>query len=91
MASALSVSADLHLSSERKAAPVNFRDYLSLARTLAGGMTEAEWRSASSRAYYAAFHVARLLLLDLGFRVPQADRAHGYLYYVSRMRAMPIR
>jgi uncharacterized protein (UPF0332 family) len=59
---------------------MNFRGYLTLARTLAGGATEAEWRSASSRAYYAAFHVARLLLVDLGFRVPQADRGHGYLW-----------
>jgi len=59
---------------------MNFRNYLTLARTLAGGTTEAEWRSASSRAYYAAFHVARLLLLGLGFRVPQADRAHAYLW-----------
>ena len=59
---------------------MNFRDYLTVARTLAGGTTEAEWRSASSRAYYAAFHVARLLLLDLRFRVPQADRAHAYLW-----------
>jgi len=38
------------------------------------------WRSACSRGYYAAFHVARQLLQDLGFRVPQADRAHGYLW-----------
>lgn len=59
---------------------MNFRDYLALARTLASGATEAEWRSASSRAYYAAFHVARRLLLNLGFRVPQADRAHGHLW-----------
>lgn len=59
---------------------MDFRDYLTLARTLAGGATEAEWRTASSRAYYAAFHVARELLADLGFRVPQADRAHGYLW-----------
>jgi len=59
---------------------MNFRDYLTLAGTLAGGTTEAEWRSASSRAYYAAFHVGRVLLLDLRFRVPQADRAHGYLW-----------
>lgn len=59
---------------------MNFRDYLTLAHTLSSGTTEAEWRSASSRAYYATFHVARLLLLDLGFRVPQADRAHGYLW-----------
>ncbi len=59
---------------------MNFRDYLTLADVLARGTTEAEWRSASSRAYYAAFHVARLLLLDLRFRVPHADRAHGYLW-----------
>ena len=59
---------------------MDFRDYLTLADTLAKGTTEAEWRSACSRAYYSAFHVARRLLLGLGFRVPQADRAHGYLW-----------
>jgi uncharacterized protein (UPF0332 family) len=59
---------------------MDFRDFLSVAATLANGATEAEWRSAISRAYYAAFHVARRLLLDLSFRVPQADRAHGYLW-----------
>src|SRR5579883_2185536 len=80
MAANLSLSTDVHLSFMREIATVNFREYLTLARTLAGGTTEAEWRSASSRAYYAAFHVARLLLLSLGFRVPQAERAHGYLW-----------
>jgi uncharacterized protein (UPF0332 family) len=59
---------------------MDFRDYLTLANTLAGGTTEAEWRSACSRAYYAAFHVARALLAGLHFRVPQADRAHSYLW-----------
>ncbi len=59
---------------------MNFRDYLVLARTLARGATEAEWRSATSRAYYAAFHVARSLLVALSFRVPHGDRAHGYLW-----------
>jgi uncharacterized protein (UPF0332 family) len=59
---------------------MDFRDYLSLAVTLRDGTTEAEWRSASSRAYYAAFHVARRLLLDLGFGVPRAERAHAYLW-----------
>jgi uncharacterized protein (UPF0332 family) len=34
-------------------------DYLGLARTLAGDAGEACHRSAISRAYYAAFHVAR--------------------------------
>lgn len=59
---------------------MDFRNYLGLAITLRDGTTEAEWRSASSRAYYAAFHIARKLLLDLGFAVPRADRAHAYLW-----------
>jgi uncharacterized protein (UPF0332 family) len=59
---------------------MNFRDYLPLARSLVTGSTEAEWRTAISRAYYAAFHVARDLLIALGFQVPRADRAHGYLW-----------
>ncbi len=59
---------------------MDFRDYLTVARTIAGGGTEAEWRSAVSRAYYAACHVARELLLSLTFRVPQAERAHSYLW-----------
>src|SRR5262249_51516909 len=40
---------------------------------------EVDWRSAVSRAYYAAFHVARDLLRDLGFQVPRAANAHSYL------------
>ena len=59
---------------------MDFRDYLSLSITLANGSIEAEWRSAVSRAYYAAFHVARQLLMGLSFAVPSADRAHGYLW-----------
>lgn len=55
------------------------RDFLAIARQLASGSTEAEWRSAISRAYYATFHVARELLEDLSFAVPHADRAHVYL------------
>jgi uncharacterized protein (UPF0332 family) len=59
---------------------MNFREYLPLAATLAAGTTRAEWRTAVSRAYYAAFHVARELLTSLGFHPPQGDRAHGYLW-----------
>jgi uncharacterized protein (UPF0332 family) len=55
-------------------------DFLSLASRLAAGPTEADWRSAASRAYYAAFHVARQLLQDLRFRVPHADQAHRHLW-----------
>jgi hypothetical protein len=60
---------------------MNWRDFLPLAARLAGGSTEAEWRSAVSRAYYTAFHVARRLLSDLRFTVPRADRAHQYLVF----------
>jgi hypothetical protein len=59
---------------------VTGRDFLAIARQLASGSTEAEWRSAISRAYYATFHVARELLEDLSFAVPRADRAHVYLW-----------
>lgn len=59
---------------------MNGRDFLTLARQLAAGSTEASWRSAISRAYYAAFHVARNLLEDLGFAVPNGDQAHAYIY-----------
>ncbi len=58
---------------------MNWRDYLSLANRLAAAANEAEWRTAVSRAYYAAFHVARRLFADLNFTVPRADRAHQYL------------
>jgi uncharacterized protein (UPF0332 family) len=59
---------------------MNARDFLVLANTLLAESTEAAWRSAISRAYYAAFHVARLLFRDLGFRTPRADQAHAYLW-----------
>jgi uncharacterized protein (UPF0332 family) len=56
-------------------------DFLSLAQLLAAGWTEAAWRSAGSRAYYAAFHIARDLLRGLGFAVPATDVAHKYLAF----------
>lgn len=59
---------------------MDFRDYLNLAVALVNGSSEAEWRSAVSRAYYAAFHVAREFLASLNFTVPHAERAHGYLW-----------
>ncbi|HJT76497.1 MAG TPA: HEPN domain-containing protein [Gemmataceae bacterium] len=52
-----------------------------LAARLAAENSEADWRSAVSRAYYAAFHVARRLFADLKFAVPRADRAHQYLVF----------
>jgi hypothetical protein len=60
---------------------MNWRDFLPLAARLAGGTSEAEWRSAVSRAHYTAFHVARRMFTDLKFTVPRADRAHQYLVF----------
>lgn len=57
------------------------RDFLVLARALATQATEAAWRTAVSRAYYAAFHVARQLMEDLGFTVPPDASGHRYLIY----------
>jgi uncharacterized protein (UPF0332 family) len=60
---------------------MNWRAFLSLATRLAAAATEAGWRTAVSRAYYAVFHVARSLLAELNFTVPRADRAHQYLVF----------
>jgi uncharacterized protein (UPF0332 family) len=60
---------------------MNWRDFLLLATRLAAGTTEADWRTAVSRAYYASFHIARRLFADLNFTVPRADRAHQYLVF----------
>ena len=55
-------------------------EFLRLAENYAQGQTEADWRSAVSRAYYAAFHVARQFMGDLGFVTPRADQAHAFLW-----------
>jgi uncharacterized protein (UPF0332 family) len=54
--------------------------FLELADELSTGSRAAEWRTAISRAYYAAFHKARALLWQSGFRVPKAAQAHAYLW-----------
>jgi uncharacterized protein (UPF0332 family) len=56
------------------------RAFLDVADELAAGPTEGHWRSAVSRAYYAAFHTACVLLRQCGFSVPQEDQAHVYLW-----------
>jgi uncharacterized protein (UPF0332 family) len=60
---------------------MNWREFLVLASRLAAGGTEGDWRTAVSRADYAAFHVTRQLFLELSFVVPRADRAHQYLVF----------
>jgi uncharacterized protein (UPF0332 family) len=59
---------------------MNPQEFLDVADDLMVGVREGDWRSAVSRAYYAAFHVARMLLRQAGFLVPHADQAHGYLW-----------
>ena len=56
------------------------QDILRLAGKLSVASTETEWRSAASRAYFAAFHRVRILLLGMGFEVPRGDQSHGYLW-----------
>ena len=65
------------------------REFLTLAMFLASRNDEAAWRSSISRGYYAAFHVARQLLDDLGFNVPHADRAHAYLWFRLQNTGVP--
>lgn len=59
---------------------MDFRHFLTLAQFLVRQNDEASWRSAISRGYYAAFHVARDFLRDLGFVVPRAETAHAFLW-----------
>jgi uncharacterized protein (UPF0332 family) len=70
---------------------MNWREFLLLAARLAAETTEADWRTAISRAYYPAFHIARDLAADLNFTVPRADRAHQYLVFrLSNSGAPPV-
>jgi uncharacterized protein (UPF0332 family) len=54
--------------------------FLDVADDLSTGSREADWRTAISRAYYAAFHKARRLLRRSGFGVPRGEQAHAYLW-----------
>ncbi|HVC93769.1 MAG TPA: HEPN domain-containing protein [Pirellulales bacterium] len=56
-------------------------DYILLAGKLAASPTagEASYRSAVSRAYYGAFHLAADFLVELGFKVPKGPSAHGWI------------
>jgi uncharacterized protein (UPF0332 family) len=56
------------------------REFLKVAQTLLQDQGEGAWRSAVSRAYYAAFHTAREVMGILGFDVPRGERAHAYLW-----------
>ena len=55
---------------------MNGEDFISVAGELADAGTEAHWRSAISRAYYGAFHVARNALVNRGASIPGDSSAH---------------
>ena len=48
-------------------------DFITLAIKLSSSRGEAELRSAVSRAYYGAFHLARKLVEDCGVRLPRKE------------------
>lgn len=54
-------------------------DFLELAKELQGGARESEWRSAVSRAYYAAFHSALVMATACGIRFGKSSSAHDKL------------
>ena len=59
---------------------MNPRDFLSVAEDLLDAMREADWRTAASRAYYAAFLVAVELFVEAGFDIPPEATGHTHVY-----------
>jgi uncharacterized protein (UPF0332 family) len=57
-------------------APFDWNEYLNLASTLSANADEASQRTATSRAYYTAFHAATLHAKHNGY----AERSHGRLW-----------
>jgi uncharacterized protein (UPF0332 family) len=53
--------------------------FLTLAMQLSQSADEARLRTAVSRAYYAAFHVARSYLADAGIAIPSSEHVHKKL------------
>lgn len=59
---------------------MNPRDFLLVAEDLLEEARQADWRSAVSRAYYAAFLTAVELFREAGFEVPPDAAGHAYVY-----------
>jgi uncharacterized protein (UPF0332 family) len=55
---------------------MNPLEFLALARQLASGSRESEWRSAVSRAYYGAYHSSHSLVVGCGVRTPKVSNVH---------------
>lgn len=58
-------------------------DFISVAGRLAAtaNSEEAVYRTAVSRAYYGAFHLAASLLKDLGFSAPRTANVHVFVQH----------
>jgi hypothetical protein len=59
---------------------MNWSDFLDTASRLALGATEADWRSAVSRAYYAVFHYFDRFLHSHGVSIGRGGNVHAVLY-----------
>jgi len=57
-------------------------DFYHLAVSLQAKGGPAELRSATSRAYYGAFHRAHELLASIGIRLPQGPECHAKLRWI---------
>lgn len=57
-------------------------DFYELATRLASGGQPAELRSATSRAYYAAFHVVHDFLRSIGISLIMAPESHAKVCYI---------
>src|SRR5205085_3360441 len=55
-------------------------DFQATAERLALGVTEGDWRSAISRAYYSVFHYFRELFLSHGLDLGRGGSSHFNLY-----------
>src|SRR6266481_2830170 len=55
------------------------RAFLDIAQELVAGKTEAHWRAAAGRAYYALFHESWSALLRWSFSIPPRESAHSFI------------
>jgi hypothetical protein len=55
------------------------REFLPVARELAAGPTEAHWRAAVGRAYYALFLEMREALVRWGVAIPPKQNVHAFV------------
>jgi uncharacterized protein (UPF0332 family) len=59
---------------------MQWHGFLDTAERLAKGNTQGDWRSATSRAYYAVFHFFREFFLAHGLNVGTSGQSHFNIY-----------